>query len=243
MRDVFDNDVLLKKTIRNRLGLDWLYTYHNGEGLNEAFNLSFRMLIQGFRSQRLVPQISMFKPDIAKHIVMKYSEPGDVVGDYSCGFGGRLLGAVSCGRKYIGTDPLTTPELEEMVRFYGFENVRLIRSGSEDYCDTADSVDLYYSSPPYYDQEVYSNDTIQAYSRGERYFYDVYWKKTLDNVRYMLKPGKWFGLNVKNYPRMLTMAQEVFGPEKETIALRTVRSHLSKKAGAMKNEYVYMFRK
>lgn len=58
----------------------------------------------------------------------------------------------------------------------------------------------------------------------------------------MLKPGKWFGLNVKNYPQMLQMAQEVFGEVKETLNLRTIRSHLTKTAGITKMEGVYMFK-
>lgn len=235
MIDVWNDDDLLKRVIANRLGLGWKKT-------PEIFNISFRMILQGMRSMRLVSQITMFKPDIAKYVCMKYSKPGDVVGDYSCGFGGRLLGAMSCGRKYIGTDPLTTPDLEKMSQFFKFgDRCKLIASGSESFRGEKNSVDLYWSSPPYYDYEVYSDDTTQAYNNGEEYFYDEYWAKTLDNVKYMLKPGKWFGLNIKGVPRMLDMASAVFGPYVETVALRTMRSHLNKGAGNEKNEYIYMF--
>jgi DNA modification methylase len=199
------------------------------------------MLIQGMRSMRLVPSITIFKPTIAKYICEKYSNPGDIVGDYSCGFGGRLLGAMSSGRKYIGTDPLTTPELQEMIKFYGFKDCTVIQSGSEDYCGDKNSVDLYWSSPPYFDQEVYSKDMTQSYNRGKDYFYNVYWKKTLENVKFMLKPGKWFGTNIKNQ-LMLDIAKEYFGEPEEIINLKTVRSHLTKGAGTIKYEYVYLFK-
>lgn len=243
--EVFYNNALLTKLIRNRLGMDWYYGTPKVKAVNEAFNLSFRMLIQGMRSMMLVPQTSIFKPSIAKWMCERYSEIGDNVGDYSCGFGGRMLGAVSCGRRYIGTDPLTVPELKKMASFLELSGVELIQQGSEHYCGAENSIDLYYSSPPYYNQEVYSDDPSQAYNKGEDYFYNVYWKQTLTNVRYMLKPGKVFGLNVKNYPKMLEMAREVFGEEKETVALRTVRSHLAhkEKNGNEKNEYMYIFRK
>jgi hypothetical protein len=58
----------------------------------------------------------------------------------------------------------------------------------------------------------------------------------------MLKPGKWFGLNIKNNEMMLNMAINIFGDIVEKIELRTVRSHLNKTAGIEKAEYIYMFR-
>jgi hypothetical protein len=241
--DVFNNDDLLKRVIRNRFGMDWYYVDGKGPGVNEAFNFSPKMLIQGMRSMRMVPAISMFKPSIAKFVCMKYSEPGDVVGDYSAGFGGRLLGAVSSGRRYIGTDPLTAPELQEMIDFFNVSDfAKVIHSGSEEYEGEENSVDLYWSSPPYYDQEIYSEDASQAYNNGEDYFYNYYWENTLNNVKKMLKPKKWFGLNVKNYPVMLDMAISVFGDYEEKVTLQTVRSHLNKSAGTYKEEYLYMFR-
>lgn len=237
MLEVFQDDDLLKKIIYNRLGLEWF----DQEPL-EAFNFSPKMLFfQAPRSMRLVAPVSMFKPNIAKYMYEKYSNPGDTVGDYSCGFGGRLLGAMASGRKYIGTDPLTTPELENMAKFFDFKDYQLINSGSEDFKGSENSIDLYWSSPPYYNQEVYSKDQTQAYNKGEDYFYNTYWKNTLLNIKYMLKPGKWFGLNVKNYPKMLDMAKDVFGEVKEEVFLKTVRSHLNKTAGTLKYESVYMF--
>lgn len=242
--DNFNNDEKLKKIIFNRLGLSWLENDGNGPGVNEAFNLSFKMIvIQGQRSMRMVNATSIFKPSIAKYICMKYSNEGDMVGDYSCGFGARMMGAVSCNRSYIGCDPLTTNELEEMARFFDFKNYKLIKSGSENYCGEENSIDLYWSSPPYLDKEMYSNDLSQAYNQGKDYFYNIYWKKTLENVKYMLKPGKWFGLNIMDkYPQMIDMAKEQFGEIKETIGLKTVRSHLTKEKGVEKFEPIYMFR-
>lgn len=236
MIDIWNNDDLLKKVIRNRLVLDW------SSKTDENFNISNKMIIQGMRSMRMVPGITMFKPDIAKYICLKYSNEGETIGDYSCGFGGRLLGAMSCDRKYIGTDPLTVPELQKMKDFYQFKNCELIQKGSEDYCGEENSVDLYWSSPPYFDQEYYSSEETQAYNKGEDYFYNIYWKKTLENIKYMLKPKKWFGLNVKNYPRMFDMACEIFGDVQEVIYLKTIRNHLTKIAGNSKNEGIFMFK-
>jgi hypothetical protein len=244
--DNFQDDKILKRIIENRLGLDWLEPDDKGPGVNEAFNLSFKMIaIQGQRSMRLTPAISMFKPSIAKYLAMKYSQEGDLIHDYSCGFGGRLLGTISAKRRYIGTDPWTVDELENMGEALLFDKscYTLIKSKSEDYRGDKNSIDFSYSSPPYYSQEYYSSDLSQAYNKGEDYFYNTYWAKTLENVKYMLKPGKWFGLNIlAKYDRVIQMAKEQFGEPVEQIGLKTIRSHLTKTKGVEKLEYVYMFK-
>jgi len=249
MKDNFNDDKILKKMIWNRLGLAWLDADSKGEGVNEAFNLSFKMIaIQAQRSMRLINQTSIFKPSIAKFMALKYSMPGDVIGDYSCGFGARLMGAVSCGRQYIGTDPMTCPELEIMAAKLGMTGYKLIQSGSEDYRGDENSIDLYYSSPPYMMdsdiiKESYTNDVSQAYNKGKEYFYNTYWDRTLDNVKYMLKPGKWFGLNLtEDCSEMIRMANDKFGKPIEIVKLKTIRSHLSKTAGTEKFEPVFMYK-
>lgn len=246
MIENFNDDKKLRKMIYNRLGLDW-YTEENAHNENkECFNMSVKMIChQSQRSLRLISQISMFKPIVAKYIVMKYSHENDLIHDYSCGFGARMLGALSSNRRYIGTDPLTVPELEKMAQFFDLNNYTLIHDCSETWCGEENSIDLSYSSPPYFSQEVYAKDESQAYNKGEDYFYDVYWRKTLENVKFMLKPNRWFGLNVTNLPRMLEMAQEYFGEPLEVVKLKTTRSHLTKtrsKLSPVKYEPVYMFK-
>ena len=235
MVDLFYDDEILKKLIYNRFGLGWF------EETNESFNLSPKMIIQGFRSMRLVNMTSMFKPDVAKYMCLKYSQPDDLVYDYSAGFGGRMLGAASCGRKYIGVDPLTNIELNNMIDYLKLKNCKVFDNCSEDFIMNENSVDMSFSSPPYYNYEVYSSDKTQAYNKGKDYFYNGYWKKTLDNIKYMLKPGKIFGLNVKDQPIMVEMAKERFNLIDE-VKLKTVRSHLNKKnIGAVKYEPIYIF--
>jgi hypothetical protein len=242
MLEIFENDLLLKKVIHNRLGLDWIDDDAKGKGINEAFNLSFRMIITGMRSSRLVPSISIFKPDIAKFVYLKFSNENDVVYDYSAGWGGRMLGAASCNRKYIGVDPLTASELLKMSNFLNLQNIFLFDSGSENVKLKENSVDLAFSSPPYFNQEFYSDSKTQSYNNGEDYFYNVYWNNTLDNTKFMLKPDKWFGVNIANYPEMLNMAIDKFGPVIQIIKLRTIKSHLNCKYSKEKFEPIYFFK-
>jgi DNA modification methylase len=151
----------------------------------------------------------MFKLSVAKYIYMKYSKEGDTVYDYSAGFGGRLLGAASCNRKYIGIDPATSDSLNKMIDGLNLQNCLVMQGCSEDYKDSEDSIDLAFSSPPYFDQEIYTDEDTQAYNKGPEYFYDVYWDTTLNNIKHMLKPGKYFILNVKN-DKMVEMAKKYF---------------------------------
>src|SRR5690606_29914987 len=123
----------------------------------------------------IVGQITSFKPEVAKYVYLKYSEPGALCNDCSAGFGSRLLGCVTTGRKYIGVDPLTIPELEEMKKDLGLQNCELIQGCSERIDFGENVFDLAFSSPPYYDMEIYSSDKTQAYNNGADYFYNTYW--------------------------------------------------------------------
>ena len=238
MIELFHNDDVLRRIIRNRLGLEWYKQKHEND--IEAFCISPRQIVQGMRSSRTVSSLTIFKPEIARHVYEKYSNEGDLIYDYSAGYGGRMLGANVCNRRYIGVDPLTIPELLEMREFFDMKGCSLIHGCSEDIVLKENSIDLSFSSPPYFNQEAFSDSKTQAYAQGEGYFYNVYWKKTLDNIKIALKPNHIFALNVKNHPRMLKMAGDRF-TLKDQIGLRTVRSHLNKKSGVEKLEYIYIF--
>lgn len=252
MIEVFNDDASLKKLIKNRLGLDWYDPINNPEGTEETFALSFRMMVQGLRSSRLVPSVSIFKPDIAKYMYMKYSDEGDTVFDYSCGFGGRMLGAAACGRKYIGVDPWTTDELQKIINYLDLKNITLINNVSENVNIGENTIDFSFSSPPYvtdksFIKEFYCKDDTQAYAKGTMYFYDEYWRGTLINIKNMLKPNKWFGLNVtRDCYKMVEIATEYFGEPIEEVQLRLVKSHLSGKSkeknNSIKYEPIFMFK-
>jgi predicted DNA-binding protein YlxM (UPF0122 family) len=219
--EVFEDDELLMKVVRNRLGLDW-------KKEPEFFDISFKNIIIGMRSSGAASHITMFKPTIAKYIVEKYSNIGDTVYDYSAGFGGRMLGACSAQRKYIGTDPLTHKELKRMRDFLKLQNCTILGDPSETVRLNKNSIDLAWSSPPYFDIEIYSEDSAQAYNNGIEYFINTYWEQTLRNVKYMLKSGGFFGLNVKNQAEMIDMSIDIFGEPIDEIEITYSTSHFNK---------------
>jgi hypothetical protein len=141
---------------------------------------------------------------------------GGIVFDPSCGWGGRLLGAISCKRvrKYIGCDPGTETfkglermrdELLPMARKMGRNlDVDLHMLGSE----TKEmrkklkpnSVDLVFSSPPYFGQERYSDDPTQSWKSyaDQESWLNGFMGATLDNCSYCLKPGRVLAINIAN---------------------------------------------
>jgi hypothetical protein len=150
--------------------------------------------------------VSNFKPSAAAAIFDKYlPETGGVVFDPSAGFGGRLFGALACRKvkTYIGCDPATEtftalrkmenellPTARTLRRRMGFE---LWHCGSEDmrpYLQHS-SVDCVLWSPPYFAQEMYSDEETQSYKRfpSKNEWLDQFMGTTLDNCAYCLKPG------------------------------------------------------
>jgi len=128
----------------------------------------------------------------------------------NCGFGGRLLGALSSKNdyKYVGTDPNTETmynlhrlgEYIEMVT--GREDsYELHCCGSEDFRGPANSVDFAFSSPPYFDLEVYSDEPTQCFNKFPvlEDWLEGYVRGTIKNIYHMLKPGCTYAVNIADF--------------------------------------------
>jgi 16S rRNA G966 N2-methylase RsmD len=114
---------------------------------------------------------TMYRPQMMKLACMKYKP--EIVFDPCAGWGGRMLGAVSYGVRYIAFEPNTTTynNLMNMASFLGIQHkVTLI-------CDDArnmkkynlPNVDLVLTSPPYFDLEVYTHEQTQSISNTPTY--------------------------------------------------------------------------
>jgi hypothetical protein len=162
--------------------------------------------------------VSNFSPVAAAALYHKFlPKEGGVVFDPSCGWGGRLLGAIACDHvhKYIGCDPGTETfkgleqmrdELLPMARRMGRRNLKvelhMLRSETKEMRRKLkpNSVDLVFSSPPYFVQERYSDDPTQSwkrYSKQESWL-GGFMGDTLDNCAYCLKPGGILAINIAN---------------------------------------------
>lgn len=120
-----------------------------------------------FRALRaMVKTPSNFRPAVAKKLVEEFSPEGGLVLDPCAGYGGRAVGTLAAGRRYVGADPhpkagasfqTLCQTLGRDLTFYNqpFEEVDL---GSL-------QADLVLTSPPYFSAERYSNDSTQSWVR------------------------------------------------------------------------------
>lgn len=191
--------------------------------------------------------------------------------DPSCGWGGRLLGAIACDRvrKYIGCDPSTETlkglermraELVPLARAMGRNlEVKLHKLGSETEKMRAalpkSGVDAIFSSPPYFGQEEYSEEPTQSYIQFPTpdAWLNGFMRLTLDNCAYALKPGGKLAINiatVSDYPGNLEDDFVALAESRGWKLVKTLKLALSvmpgtrgKQKGKHKYEPIFVFRK
>jgi hypothetical protein len=182
--DQWNEDGSLQRLIKNRL-----------EYADRISDASVRTGIK-----LLFNAVTNFKPIIAKYLYQKYAKNGKVY-DYSCGFGSRMLAAMSLDMEYVGCEP-NLKTYENLQKFGVFLAERTKGSffvtdkGSEEFIYKESYFDLAFSSPPFFDYEVYSQDpgqSIVKYSNYEDWLIG-FWRKVIENCRTMLVPGGHFGV-------------------------------------------------
>lgn len=247
--DVFNDDELLLKIIRNRLGVTFYY-----RGVSHPFTISGNMIRQGMRSMRLIPNMTNFRPTIAKFIYGKYTKENDIVYDFSHGWSQRMIGAASLMRNlhYISVDPWGKQcdaggNIIEALNLPQ-KNFTFYEQGSETFCpdDLVGSVNFAFSSPPYYDKEMYVDDEGQAYF-GKTYeeFLELYWRKTCQNIYKLLARDGKFVFNVFSIYKkwnvrddFVRIAEESGFDVTDEYFMKISKSHLSGKVGSDKLDKV-----
>jgi len=136
-----------------------------------ARGASLRRMLRSFSN---TVGVSNFRPTAARAIIDRYSPPGGRVLDFSAGYGGRLLGALTLGRHYVGIDPCKAQVrglramIKTCVPYLPCAGTgEILLGAAEDllpYCKTG-SFDLIFSSPPYFDREKYGVEPEQSFIR------------------------------------------------------------------------------
>jgi len=238
--EVFNNDELFKQAIQRRIKL--------GDAINDNM---IRKILCIFKNTK---RVSNFRPTAASAIYKRLG--GGVVYDPSCGFGGRLLGATAtrCVTKYIGTDPSikTFEGLKQMVRDLGdlfFSEVELYNLGSEDLKLPSNTVDIVFTSPPYFNTELYADEPTQSCIKFPEYssWLEGYFRQTIINSYDCLKPDGWLVINIANTKQLKYLTEDT-----KSIILdcgfilvdtwRLTLSQVSKTTG-YKYEPIFIFRK
>lgn len=176
--EAFMDDEIFMKVINKRLKMG---TYISDSGI--------RKMLKIFTG---VQAVSNFRPTAAACIYEKYAKNGKVW-DMSGGWGGRLLGAIIAGiDTYITTEPslLTYDGLCNLASdFAGDMHYFISKAGSEEFKPYPNTLDLCFTSPPYFDLEKYADEPSQSYLKfnTKDAWVEGFLRPTFENCKYGLK--------------------------------------------------------
>ena len=149
------------------------------------------------------PTATGFTPMRAKAIYERFCKDGFVVYDSSAGYGGRMLGALTCNKniKYVCCEPNTETYISlnklydavnETKRMFNIEPsiCEIHNCGSEDLKLPSAYVDFAFTCPPYYNLERYCNEPTQSIIKFKKYdvWLEGFVRPTLRNTYNALKP-------------------------------------------------------
>jgi DNA modification methylase len=158
-----------------------------------------------------VERISRFPKNICQSLVKFFTEPGDTVFDPFAGHNSRMEAVFELGRNYVGYDIS-----EEYMAFNETVKDRLIgnipvedrskrfirltcRNSME--IDDKEVGDFCITSPPYWQQEKYTDEPGQLYFCRSYQDFMGNLKEIMDNVFNALKPGAYLCWNVNDFQK------------------------------------------
>jgi hypothetical protein len=139
--------------------------------------------------------INQFRPMVAKYVYTTLKPKVGIL-DFSSGWGGRLMAAMSMNIPYIGIDANTKLEksYERMINTYEPDaNVKMIFKPSEQVDFSKFKYDLVFTSPPYFMIEEY--ETMPAY-KSKHNFLDTFFIPVAMSAWNNLLPGGNMALNM-----------------------------------------------
>ena len=242
--EAFQNDEIFKGVIRKRLKMG---TYISDSGMRKMIKIYSG--VQG---------VSNFRPTAAAYIYQKYA-PNGVVWDMSGGWGGRLLGAIKAGvHTYIATEPSskTYYGLCELANEFATNRIHyhISKTGSENFCSYHNSLDLCFTSPPYFDLEQYADESTQSYLKfnNKSEWVDGFLRQTFEMCHYGLKPEKHMIINIADVKgkhnlnlevETIRVAEEVGFRHIDTLKLALSNVNMRNKVEKFKYEPIFIFQK
>lgn len=239
----WNDDNKLRELIRKT----WNWQLKHGSG-----NFTVNRLRQNAKVYMNKQSVSNFRPSVAKYIYNTFGNKG-VVWDMCAGWGGRLFGflASDC-YTYIGTEPssLTYDGLCNIKNDFNYikKNVNLYKKGSETFTPDENTVDLCFTSPPYFDTEKYSDESTQSYIKYETLndWTNGYFKTTINNCYTALKQDGVLIINISNTPKYNLLEADTIKVAKD-IGFDLIDTYyliLSSIAGkGIKTEPIFIFKK
>jgi hypothetical protein len=206
--EAFSKDHILERVLVKCLKMN--------KGITKSKLLSMISIFSG------VQVASNFPTATAKAIYNDFLPTGGYVWDMSCGWGGRLLASLSspCVFGYYGCDPSTKTfkglsemliDLRRLIPGLEDKMVDLVNQGSEVELPAHwPSVDLCFTSPPYFNTEKYAREETQSFLK---YPYPSEWMRnfigdTLRNCAKLLTPRGRCLVNIANVSTYTNLERE-----------------------------------
>ena len=128
------------------------------------------------------------------------------------------------------------------------KTIELHKLGSEIYQPDRESLDLCFTSPPYFDTEKYSDEGTQSYIKypTKEEWINGFLYKTIENCYRGLKGNKYMLINIANTPKYKFIEEETIRISKELgfKQEKTIELTLSSVMGAgYKYEPIFVFKK
>ena len=238
---LFADDALLRKVIIKRMSM--------GDNMSDN---GLRKMLKLYSGAQCV---SNFRPTAAAALYLAFAGVGATVLDMSCGYGGRLLGAIRAGVHYIGFEPCveTFDGLHQLAADFSShdQDVDLFLAGSET-MELSNEVDFAFTSPPYFDTEKYSADATQSYIKfpTKKEWVDGFLFETLRRTHRALRNNGMMAINVQDVPNFKNLC-EVLRRTAETagfelygnIRLALSNPRMNNEKSAFKHEPIFIFRK
>lgn len=246
--DVWEDDELLKKAILSRI--KWGGYIIENDGSSDLSAAEMRKALRTFSG---VQRVSNFRPSAARAIYDRFAS--GTVWDMSCGYGGRLLGAMtsqSVGH-YIGTEPATQTiaGLTRMIHDFGNQTdtkLTIQKTPAEDFVPDPKSCSLCFTSPPYFNTEKYADEPTQSWKRYEtpEMWNDGFLRRMIRSCHSALETKGHLIINIANVKTHKTIETDTMQiAQDEGFVLRSIL-HLSLSSiskGGFKYEPVFVFQK
>ena len=139
--------------------------------------------------------------------VLKLFNPQKML-DMSSGWGDRLIGAIAYGCEYTGVDPNVNlkQKYKDIIDFFKADpkKYKVFTKGFENFKVKKEEYDLVFSSPPFFDLEVYSDQKTQSIEKfsnlnnWKKYFLFPSLKKSLEG----LKAGGHLAIYISDYGKI-----------------------------------------
>jgi len=189
-------------------------------------------------------RVSNFRPTVAKYIYDNYANNGDVL-DFSCGYGGRLLGAVTSEKvlSYNGFEPCTET-YDNLLKFNKALDhiipVNIYNLPFEDSNLEKDRYSLAFSSPPYFSQEIYSNEDTQSCNRykTKEEWKEKFLKVLIDKCYYSIKKDGYFIINIANVKSYKELEKDTLDLS-EKIGFNYIKTYKMSLSALMKKGFKY----